>query len=147
LAREDTARLLSGLRNCGALELQHVNGGPVGSLTIAEHGRALPFDFKRVFYITSVSDRAVVRGKHAHKTLQQAIFAAQGSFLLDVDDGRQKASVLLDRPQVGVYLGPLLWHEMREFSPDCVAVVLAAAAYDESDYIRDYNEFLKLTSS
>jgi WxcM-like, C-terminal len=146
LAREDTARLLSGLRNCGALELQHVDGGPVGSLTIAEHGRALPFDFKRVYYITSVGDKAVVRGKHAHKTLQQAIFAAQGSFLLDVDDGKQKASVLLDRPQVGVYLGPLLWHEMREFSPDCVAVVLAAAAYDESDYIRDYAEFLKLTS-
>jgi hypothetical protein len=138
--------LLSGLRNCGALELQHVDGGAEGSLTIAEHGRALPFDFKRVFYITSVGDSAVVRGKHAHKTLQQAIFAAQGSFLLDVDDGRQNASVLLNMPQTGVYLGPLLWHEMREFSPDCVAVVLAAAAYDESDYVRDYAEFLKLTS-
>jgi hypothetical protein len=146
LGSEDTAKLLSGLRNCDALELQHVDGGPDGSLTIAEHGRTLPFDFKRVFYITSVPDKAVVRGKHAHKTLQQAIFAAQGSFLLDVDDGKQKASVLLDRPQLGVYLGPLLWHEMREFSPDCVAVVFAAAAYDEGDYIRDYREFLKLTS-
>jgi hypothetical protein len=146
LAREDTARLLSGLRDCSALELQHVDGGPVGSLTIAEHGRALPFDFKRVYYITSVGDKAVVRGKHAHKTLQQAIFAAQGSFRLDLDDGKQKASVLLDTPHAGVYLGPLLWHEMREFSPDCVAVVFAAAAYDESDYIRDYAEFLKLIS-
>jgi hypothetical protein len=146
LVSEDTARLLSGLKNCGALELQHVDGGPDGSLTIAEHGRALPFDFRRVFYITAVADKAVVRGKHAHKTLQQAIFAAQGSFLLDVDDGKQKASVLLDRPYAGVYLGPLLWHEMREFSPDCVAVVFAAAPYDEGDYIRDYREFLKLTS-
>jgi hypothetical protein len=146
LGSEDTARLLSGLRNCGALELQHVDGGADGSLTIAEHGRTLPFDFRRMFYITGVSDRAVVRGKHAHKTLQQAIFAAQGWFMLDVDDGKQKASVLLDRPQAGVYLGPLLWHEMREFSPNCVAVVFAAAPYDESDYIRDYGEFLKLTS-
>jgi WxcM-like, C-terminal len=146
LAREDTATLLSGLRNCGALELQHISSGPDGSLTIAEHGRALPFDFRRVFYITSVGNREVVRGRHAHKTLQQAIFAAQGSFRLDLDDGRQKASVLLDRPQAGVYLGPLLWHEMREFSPDCVAIVFAAAAYDESDYIRDYADFLKLTS-
>jgi dTDP-4-dehydrorhamnose 3,5-epimerase-like enzyme len=146
LNRESTATLLSGVRNCRALELQQFDGGAGGSLTIAEHGRVLPFDFKRVFYITSVGDRAVVRGKHAHKTLQQAIFAAQGSFLLEVDDGKQKASVLLDRPQAGVYLGPMLWHEMREFSRDCVAVVFAAAAYDERDYIRDYGEFLKLTS-
>jgi WxcM-like, C-terminal len=147
LGQEDTAALLGGLRNCGALELQHLDGGLDGSLTIAEHGRALPFDFRRVYYITDVGDRGVVRGKHAHRTLQQAIFAAHGTFRLDLDDGRQKASVVLDRPQSGVYLGPLLWHQMREFSPDCVAVVFAAAPYDESDYIREYEEFLRLASS
>ena len=134
------------LANCDWLRLQHVEGGAEGSLTVAEYGKALPFDFKRVYYMTGMEPGAV-RGRHAHKTLRQAIFAAGGSFRLDLDDGRRKASVVLDRPDVGVHLGPLLWHEMRDFSPGCVVIVFAAAPYDESDYIRDYREFAGLVAA
>jgi len=132
------------LENCGEIELQHIEDGDRGSLTIAEHGRGLPFDFKRVYYMSGIADARAVRGRHAHRTLKQAIFAASGSFRLDLDDGRRKASVVLDKPHVGVYLGPLLWHAMREFSPDCVVIVFAAEPYDEADYIRDYEEFREL---
>ena len=125
------------LANCASIALQHIDGGALGALSVAESGRQLPFEVRRVYWLTGVAQTGAVRGKHAHKTLQQAIFAAAGSFRLDLDDGRRKASVVLGRPNAGVYLGPLLWHEMRDFSPDCVIVVLAADYYEEADYIRD----------
>jgi hypothetical protein len=131
----------SDLKNCGELRLKHVDDGIDGSLTIAEAGRAVPFQIARVYFITRLSNPDAVRGKHAHRALQQAIFCILGSFELDLDDGERRISVVLDRPDRGIYLGPLLWHEMRNFSHDCVMLVLASAHYDESDYIRDYDAF------
>ena len=132
---------LDEVANCHPITLQHVDGGAGGSLTVAEYGGAIPFEFRRVYYMTGVSEPAAVRGRHAHKTLQQALFCLNGSVRLDVDDGVNKASVGLDRPHEGVYIGPLLWHELRDFSPGCVVLVFAAAEYDESDYLRDYDAF------
>lgn len=132
------------LENCGEIRLQHIEDGARGALTVAEYGGALPFEFKRVYYMTGIADPRAVRGRHAHRTLKQAIFAAAGSFRLDLDDGRRRASVVLGEPHVGVYLGPLLWHAMREFTPDCVVIVFAAEPYEEADYIRDYEEFREL---
>lgn len=131
------------LQNCGWLTLPRFDSGAAGSLFVAEHGSgALPFEFRRAYFITGMAPDAV-RGAHAHKTLRQAIFAASGSFRLDLDDGRRRTNVLVDQPQRGVYLGPMLWHEMTDFSPGCVIVVFAADPYDPSDYIRDYMEFMR----
>ena len=132
----------SDLKNSGEIRLQHVDDAADGSLTIAEQDRTIPFPIKRVYYITRLSNPDAVRGKHAHKALQQAIFCINGSFRLELDDGSLQASLILDRPDRGVYLGPHLWHVMRDFSPDCVILVLASAPYDETDYLRSYDEFL-----
>ena len=137
-----TRHQLSDLKNSGEIRLQHVDDAADGSLTIAEQDRTIPFPIKRVYYITRLSNPDAVRGKHAHKSLQQAIFCINGSFRLELDDGSLQASLILDRPDRGVYLGPHLWHVMRDFSPDCVILVLASAPYDETDYLRSYDEFL-----
>jgi hypothetical protein len=130
------------LTNCATLVLQHIDDGPDGSLTVAQRGGAVPFELARVYYITRLTTPGAIRGKHAHKTLEQAIFCVNGSFRLDLDDGERRTSLVLDTPNVGVYMGPLLWHEMREFSPDCVLLVLASDIYNESDYLRGYDDFL-----
>ena len=133
---------LDEVANCAPITLQHIDGGANGSLTVAEYGGALPFEFRRVYYMTGVTAPGAVRGRHAHKTLEQALFCLNGSVRLDVDDGRHTASVVLDTPHEGVYIGPLLWHELRDFSPGCVVLVFASAEHDESDYLRDYDGFL-----
>jgi WxcM-like, C-terminal len=130
------------LNNCGDVRLQSFDDGKDGFLTIAEETVSIPFSIRRVYYISRLHNPDAVRGKHAHKELQQAIFCINGSFILDLDDGFTRTSILLNEPDRGIYLGPRLWHVMHGFSNDCVILVLASALYDESDYIRDYNEFL-----
>lgn len=129
------------LKNCGEVRLQYFDDGQDGFLSIAEHERSIPFPIKRVYYINRLHNPHAIRGKHAHKALQQAIFCINGSFTLDLDDGFQRTSVVLNEPERGIYLGPRLWHVMHGFSNDCVILVLASALYDESDYIRNYNDF------
>jgi dTDP-4-dehydrorhamnose 3,5-epimerase-like enzyme len=121
------------------IKLQYIDDGPDGSITVADR-TTIPFPIQRVYYITGTSGGAL-RGRHAHKTLRQAIFCVNGSFELELDDGKQTTSVCLDTPYQGIYMGPYVWHVMRSFSPECVILVLASAPYDESDYIRDYAEF------
>ena len=87
----------------------------------------------------------LVRGFHAHRLLEQYAVCLAGSCTFDLDDGRTRDSVVLAGPEQGLYMAPMLWHEMRDFSPDCVLAVLASAPYDEADYIRDHDEFLALT--
>src|SRR4051794_15949018 len=97
------------LKNCGELRLKHVDDGIDGSLMIAEAGRAVPSPIARVYFTPRLSNPDAVRGKHAHRALQQAIFSILGSFELDLDDGERRTSVVLDRPDRGIYLGPRLW--------------------------------------
>jgi dTDP-4-dehydrorhamnose 3,5-epimerase-like enzyme len=129
------------LRRCGQIRLQHFDDGRDGFLAIAEHTRSIPFPIRRVYWITHLGNPDAVRGRHAHKTLHQAIFCVNGAFELELDDGTTRTRVLLDRPDHGIYLGPGVWHTMRRFSPDCVILVLASALYDEADYLRDYASF------
>ena len=133
---------LSQIRHSGVIQLQSVDHGADGFLTVAEYERSIPFRINRVYVIAGVSNPDIVRGKHAHKALQQAIFCIRGSFQLNLDDGEAQTSVVMDRPDRGVYLGPLLWHTMSRFSADCVILVLASEIYDESDYLRRYDDFL-----
>ena len=114
-----------------------------GNLVVLEEGKGLPFLPKRMYYIYNVAE-ATARGFHAHRALNQLCIAVSGSVSMLMDDGKSKQTVRLDAPDKGLFVGPMIWHEMFDFSADCVLVVLADNVYDESDYIRDYEEFLHL---
>jgi hypothetical protein len=130
------------VRNSGIIKLQYFDDFPDGTLVIGEAHKNIPYDIKRIYYVTNLSNPKAIRGKHAHKTLEQYIFCLSGSFRLHLDDGKRKQNITLDSPFYGIRLGPRLWRIMKKFSRDCVILVLASDYYDESDYIRNYDEFL-----
>lgn len=115
---------------------------PRGDLTFIEGNRHVPFSIARVYYLYNVPVDAE-RGGHAHWLLEQVIFALSGSFRVTVDDGSQRASYWLRNPRQGLYLGQMIWREMDAFSQGAVCMVLASRPYEESDYFRDYGEFLQ----
>jgi dTDP-4-dehydrorhamnose 3,5-epimerase-like enzyme len=112
----------------------------LGSLTFAEEGNPLPFEPKRMYFLHGVPAGGQ-RGAHAHKALRQILIAVAGSFVVSLDDGRERSRYVLDNPERGLLLEPGFWREIHEFSPGAVCVVLASEKYDEQDYIRDYSEF------
>ncbi len=120
-----------------------VLGDARGSLIAIEAERSIPFPIKRVYYIYGTKP-GVTRGLHAHKSLQQAAICVHGSCVFTMDDGRTRETFRLDRPDRALVIRSLIWHEMSEFSADCVLMVLASQHYDEADYIRDYDAFRKL---
>ncbi len=132
------------VKNSGYIELKKIKDDSDGNLVIAEANKDIPFDIKRVYYINNLENCISVRGKHAHKTLNQVIFCINGSFTLKLDDGIVKQSILMNKDNLGVILGQYLWHEMLDFSSGCVLLVFASDFYNEADYIRDYDVFLKL---
>jgi len=117
-------------------------GDARGQLSVAELGAALPFVVRRVYWIHGTKP-GVSRGFHAHKQLHQFCVCVAGSLRISLFDGRREEIVLLDSSAQGLLIGPALWHEMHDFSPDCVLMVFADAEYEESDYIRDRAEFIK----
>jgi hypothetical protein len=112
-----------------------------GNLTFIEGGEHIPFDIKRVYYLYDVPGGAE-RGGHAHKALQQLIIAVSGSFDVILDDGLNKKRVHLNRPYYGLYVCPMMWRELDNFSSASVCMVLASNKYDEDDYYRNYNQYL-----
>jgi dTDP-4-dehydrorhamnose 3,5-epimerase-like enzyme len=118
-----------------------VRGDARGSLVAIEGGRDVPFAIARVYYVFGTT-AGVDRGLHAHHKLRQLAIPVAGSCTMLLDDGQERVSVRLDNPAQGLSMGPLIWREMTDFSPDCVLMVLADAVYDEADYMRDYDEFL-----
>ena len=112
-----------------------------GYLSVVENDLDIPFDIKRIYYLYMVPE--VARGAHAHKTLQQLLIATSGSVEVIMDDGKEKKSFLLDRPWKGLLIPSGLWRDLENFSHDAVLLCLASEKYDENDYIRDYQEFLK----
>lgn len=114
---------------------------PRGDLTFVEGRNHVPFDIARVYYLYNVPVDAE-RGGHAHKDLEQVVFALSGSFRITVDDGHTTAEYWLRDPRRGLYLSKLVWREMDSFSQGAVCMVLASHRYDEADYYRDYEEFL-----
>jgi dTDP-4-dehydrorhamnose 3,5-epimerase-like enzyme len=117
-------------------------GDERGSLIAIEEGYNTPFDIKRVYYIFDTKE-GVERGFHAHKNLKQICIVVKGSCTFVLDNGRKKEEVILNNPNKGLYIEGLIWREMKDFSSDCILVVLASNHYDENDYIRDYNKFKK----
>lgn len=112
-----------------------------GSLVSIEANKTIPFPIERVYYLTSLNGHS--RGFHTHKKLQQLVICVHGSCRFVLDDGKKRESVVLDNPFTALLVGNMVWREMSDFKNDCVIMVLANAHYDESDYIRDYKEFLK----
>jgi len=113
---------------------------PRGDLTFIEGHVHIPFGIARVYYIYNVPVDSE-RGGHAHKELQQVLFALSGSFRVTVDDGKSRTEYWLRDPRKGLYLNRMIWREMDCFSQGAVCMVLASQRYDESDYFRDYQEF------
>ena len=119
-----------------------VMGDERGKLVALESNKNLPFAIKRVYYIyDTLPDEE--RGFHAHKQLEQLVVAMDGACEFVLDDGQKRQSIWLNRPDVGLYIGKNMWREMRNFSYGCKLMILASDYYDESEYIRDYDEFLK----
>jgi hypothetical protein len=114
---------------------------PRGDLTFIEGGNHVPFEIKRIYYIYNVPVDSL-RGGHAHRDLEQVVFALSGSFRMTVDDGRKRQEYYLRNPRKGIYMSRLVWREMDQFSQGAVCMVLASHAFDETDYLRDYDEFL-----
>jgi len=113
-----------------------------GSLAVAEHGKGLPFQPKRCFLVFDVPS-GETRGEHAHKTLDQFLVCVKGEVSVVVDNGIQRAEVLLDSPGIGLHLPPRVWGIQYKFSTDSVLMVLASGGYDETDYIRNYEDYLR----
>ena len=111
-----------------------------GSLVVAEANKSIPFNIQRLYYIFGAQPD-VPRGFHAHRQLQQIAFCLQGSCKMLMDSVKEKQEVVLCKPNQGLKIPPMVWHEMHDFSEDCILLVLASEQYDESDYIRTYTEF------
>ncbi len=118
------------------------HGDERGQLVALEEYKEVPFKIKRVYYMYDMSP-GIVRGRHAHKNLQQILICIHGSCKILLDNGNEKEVVLLEKPYEGLYVTNSMWHEMYDFSKDTVLMVLASDIYDENDYIRNYSEFLK----
>lgn len=117
-------------------------GDERGSLVAIEEKKNVPFTIKRVYYLFHTK-KNVARGFHAHKKLQQICLCVTGQCRMILDNGIIREEALLNDPTKGLLIDRLFWHEMYDFSPDCVLLVLASEHYDEIDYIRNYDEFLR----
>ena len=130
------------VNDCHIVELDRHHSARKGDICVVENGQTVPFDTQRLYYLYDVPG-GVSRGGHAHKGLYQLIFAASGSFTVTLDDGCTKRSYTLNRPYQGLLVKPGIWRELDDFSSGSVCLVLASEKYDEADYIRDYDDFLK----
>jgi hypothetical protein len=116
-----------------------------GNISVIENNETVPFDVRRVYYLYDIPG-GESRGGHAHKELRQLVVAASGSFNVTIDDGKVKRTLTLNRPYHGLLIVPGIWRELDDFSSGSVCLVLASHTYDTEDYIRDYDEFLKMKS-
>jgi dTDP-4-dehydrorhamnose 3,5-epimerase-like enzyme len=128
------------LSNCQIIQLPKISD-PRGNLTFIEGGRHVPFGIKRVYYLYDVPGGSE-RAGHAHKALHQLFIAMSGSFDVKLDDGRRKTQFHLNRSYFGLYVPPMIWRELDNFSSGAVCMVLASEFYDEADYYRAYDQFL-----
>lgn len=129
------------LADCRIMDFPRIND-PRGNLTFIEGSRHVPFEIKRVYYLYDVPGGAE-RGGHAHKDLHQLIIAMSGSFDVILNDGAQQKRFHLNRSYFGLYVCPMIWRELDNFSSGSVCMVLASNLYDEGDYYRDFPLFVK----
>lgn len=125
---------------CRLVSLPRLSDGR-GSLSFIQRGPLLPFDIRRVYYLYDVPE-GKVRGAHGHRKLEQLMVAVSGAVDVECDDGRQRRSFRLDSPNVGLYVCPMIWRNLTDFRAGTVCMVLASEPFDESDYFRNYDDFL-----
>ncbi len=133
------------LEECRVIDLPKISD-PRGNLTFIEGGRHVPFEIKRVYYLYDVPGGAE-RGGHAHMGLHQLIIAMSGSFDVILNDGKQQKRFHLNRSYCGMYVCPMIWRELDNFSSGSVCMVLASNQYDPADYYRNYDEFVQAKNS
>lgn len=127
--------------DCSVIELPRINNR-AGNITPVTSNLNVPFKIRRVFYIYDIPG-GQDRGAHSHKECHQFLVAASGSFEIELDDGVNKKTITLNRPYFGLHVPPGIWAAEKSFSSGAVCLVLASHKYNESDYIRDYDLFLK----
>lgn len=127
--------------DCAMLELPSINNRS-GNITAIQNKEEIPFNIERIFYLYDIPG-GESRGAHAHKKCHQFLVAASGSFEVQLDDGKVKKTVMLNQPFRGLHIPPGIWASEVNFSSGAICLVLASHKYDESDYIRDYKEFLE----
>ena len=130
-----------GVARCRLVQLPKVTD-PRGSLSFVESGNHIPFEIKRIYYLYDIAAGAT-RGEHGHRKLEQLFVAMCGSFDVTLDDGHITKRFHLSHPWEGLYVSPMMWRSIHNFSPGATCLVLASAPYDESDYYRDYGVFLQ----
>lgn len=133
------------INRCKIINLPKISD-PRGNLSFIEGGKHIPFDIARVYYLYDVPGGSD-RGSHAHKNLHQFIVAMSGSFDVILDDGHEKKCFHMNRSYNGLYVCPMMWRELDNFSSGAVCMVLASEYYDETDYIRGYEQFLSLVNA
>ena len=134
------------IKQCKLVDLPIIQD-PRGNLTFIEGGNHIPFEIKRVYYLYDVPGGSE-RGGHAHKDLHQLIIAMSGSFDINLDDGKgNKIKHHLNRSYFGLYVCPMMWRDIDNFSSGAFCMVLASAPYEEEDYFRDYDEFTSAANS
>lgn len=136
---------MNSIEDCKIIQLPKISD-PRGNLSFIEGGQHIPFEIKRVYYLYDVPGGSD-RGSHAHKNLHQFIVAMSGSFDVVLDDGKEKKRFHLNRSYYGLYVCPMMWRDLDNFSSGAVCMVLASDYYDEADYIRNYDQFLALSNS
>jgi UDP-2-acetamido-3-amino-2,3-dideoxy-glucuronate N-acetyltransferase len=133
----------SAVRGVKVVELRHMRDAVHGDLAVIEFAEALPFHPVRCFWTYAIPG-SQVRGEHAHRVCSQFLVSAHGTCRLRMDDGISQEEIVLDRPEIGVLVPPMVWAEASGHSADSVLLVLASHAYDPADYIRDYHEFVRI---
>ena len=131
--------------DCSVIEMDK-HHRELGNITVVENFETIPFDINRIYYLYDIPG-GEERGGHAHKELKQLIVAASGSFDVILNDGNVKRTITLNRPYYGLLIVPGIWRELNNFSSGAICLVLASHKYDENDYIRDYNDFIKYTDN
>jgi dTDP-4-dehydrorhamnose 3,5-epimerase-like enzyme len=132
------------IKNSWWLPVPAIKDGYDGTISVAEALKSIPFEIKRVYYIYNLLHHDnVMRGKHAHKKLQQVLFCINGSCTVSLNDGIQQQEIELTDPSRGIYIGPCVWNTLANFRNNCILLVIASDFFSEKDYIRDFNEFLR----
>ena len=128
--------------DCKVIQLSKIHNR-AGNITIIENNLDIPFQVRRIYYLYDIPSNET-RGGHAHKELFQLIIGASGSFNINLNDGVNNKTIFLNRPDFGLLIVPGIWRDLSDFSSGSVCLVFASEIYSENDYIRDYDEFLKL---